>query len=388
MARVFGDLELRNLKQVLKSKRLGWNPNGMVTKLDEAFAKYTGAKFGICRNSAMTGLAQAVAISGAGCGDEVICDPLVHFGGIAALSFNCVPRFVDVRYDTYLMDPKEVEKAITKHTKALIVNNLWGLCAELDKLRAICRKKGVFMIEDCAHVIGAKWKGKHAGTYGDIGVFSFQQGKHICTGDGCVMTTNRKDLHHKLYNEWAFKGESPSFLTLNFRMTEVTAAVGLGQLQRFPEYLKQYNKVLEIYNEAIADCVWLRNRTVPKPADQAGYNWACLWEGDKHGLCYDTFKKIAAEEGLSFYYEFTERPAQTFDVFRKSTAYHKDDCPVRCPLYKGKYRVEDTETPVAAEILKRIMMMGCIEVPVEYARGRAKAIRKTIKRMESEGNQK
>lgn len=383
MARVFGDKELKNIRQVFKSKRLGWVPDGMVTKLDEAFARFTGAKYGICRNSAMTALAQAVAISGAGCGDEVICDPLVHFGGIAAMSFNCVPKFVDVRYDTYLMDVEEVKKAITKHTKALIVTNLWGLCAESDKLRALCRKRNIFMIEDCAHVIGAYWKGRHAGTYGDVGCFSFQQGKHICTGDGGVMITNRKDLHHKLYNEWAFKGESPSFLTLNFRMNEVTAAVGLAQLERFPKYLEQYNACLEIYNEAIADCKWLRMRTVPKAAKQAGYIWACLWEGDKAGLDYAKFKALATKENVRFYYNFTERPAPTFDVFRVSTAYHKPDCPVRCPFYKGDYRIEKAHLPVATEILKRIMLLGCIEVPLEVARRNAKAIRRIIAQMES-----
>jgi len=383
MARVFGDKELRNIREVFKSKRLGWVPDGMVSRLDKAFARYTGAKFGICRNSAMTALAQAVSISGAGCGDEVICDPLVHFGGVAALSFNCVPKFVDVRYDTYLMDVDEVKKAITKHTKALIVTNLWGLCAELDKIRALCKKHHIFMIEDCAHVIGAYWKGKHAGTYGDIGCFSFQQGKHICTGDGSVMTTNRKDLHDKLYNEWAFKGESPSFLTLNFRMNETTAAVGLGQLERFPQYLKQYNACLAIYNEAIADCKWLRSRTVPKAAKQAGYNWACLWEGDKHGLDYAKFKKLGAQEGVPFYYNFTERPAPTFDVFKKSTAYHVPDCPVRCPFYKGSYRIEKAHLPVAAEILNRIMLLGCIEVALPRARQLAGGIRRVIAQMES-----
>ena len=382
MARVFGDKELRRIHEVFKSGQLGWVENGMVTKLDQAFAAFTGAKYGICRNSAMTGLAQAVAISGAGCGDEVICDPLVHFGGVAALSFNAVPRFVDVKPDTYLMDPREVEKAITKHTKALIVTNLWGLCAELDKIRAICRKHGIFMIEDCAHVIGATWKGKHAGTYGDVGVFSFQQGKHICTGDGCVMITNRQDLHHKLYNEWAFRGESPAFLTLNFRMNEVTAAVGLGQLERFPGYLKQYNAVLAIYNEAIADCRWLKNRHVPRAAGQVGYNWACLWEGDKVGLCLDRFKALCAEEGVPAGFHFTERPAPTFDVFRGSTAYHKDDCPVRCPLYKGRYRIEKATLPVAADVLNRLMNMGIIEVPISEARQRAKKLRRVIAKME------
>ncbi len=384
MARVFGETDVRYLKRVLKSKHLGWRDGGMVTKLDAAFAAFTGAKYGICRNSAMTALAQAVAISGAGCGDEVICDPLVHFGGVAALSFNCVPRFVDVRYDTYLMDVAEVAKAVNRHTKALIVTNLWGLCADLDKLRAICRRHGIFMIEDCAHVIGATWKGRHAGTYGDIGVFSFQQGKHVCTGDGCVMVTNRRDLHHKLYTEWAFKGESPSFLTLNFRMNELTAAVGLAQLERFPRYLQEYDANLAVYNEAIADCRWLRSRTVPKQAKQAGYIWACLWEGDKHGLKLDRFKALCRQEGVRMGFHFTERPAIRFDIFRKSSAYHVDDCPVRCPFYKGSYRPEKAKLPVATEILNRVMTCGLIEQPPAKVRANARNLRRVIRRMEDE----
>jgi perosamine synthetase len=384
MARVFGDKELKYLSEVLESKHLGWRQGGFVTKLDEAFARFTGAKFGICRNSAMTALAQAVSISGAGCGNEVICDPLVHFGGVAALSFNCIPRFVDVRRDTYLMDPAEVEKAVTRHTRALIVTNLWGLCAELDKIRAICRRHGIFMIEDCAHALGARWKGRHAGTWGDVGVFSFQQGKHICTGDGGIMITNHKDLHHKLYNEWAFKGESPSFLTLNFRMNELTAAVGLAQLERFPAYLKEYNDNLKRYNEAIEGCAWLRARTVPREAEQAGYIWACLWEGDKVGMSYERFKNIAQEEGVRFYYNFTERPAHTFPIFRTSTAYHKKDCPIRCPFYKGSYTPAKSKTPVAADILNRVMLKGCVEADPNQVKKDCAAIRRIIKRMETE----
>jgi dTDP-4-amino-4,6-dideoxygalactose transaminase len=198
------------------------------------------------------------------------------------------------------------------------------------------------------------------------------------------MVTNNKDLHHKLYNEWAFKGESPSFLTLNFRMNELTAAVGLAQLERFPAYLKEYNDNLARYNEAIAGCKWLRMRTVPERAVQAGYIWACLWEGDKHGLDYDRFKKIAAEEGVGFYYNFTERPAHTFPIFRTSTAYHVPDCPVRCPFYKGRYRIEKAKTPVAADILNRVMLKGVVEADPAFVKKDCKAISRVIKRMESE----
>ncbi len=378
MARVFDDLELKYVKEVLDSRQLGWAEGGMVTRFEQAFAQKLGVKHAIGRNSAMTALAQAVSVSGAGTGTEVLCDPIVHFGGVAALYFNAVPRFVDVRYDTYLMDPESVRANITERTKALIVTNLWGLCAELDEIRKICDEHGIFMIEDCAHNIGSYWKGKHAGSYGDLGCFSFQQGKHLTTGDGCMMTTNREDLFYKLYHEWAFSGESPAFLTLNFRMNEVTAAIGLAQLSRVDGYIQEYTESLHTLNEAIKDCQWLRPRHVPKEAVQSGYIWVCTWEGDKHGLSYERFQEVAKEVGAPLRFGFTGAPAYTFDVFKGSTAYHVPDCPVRCPFYKGDYRYRDGLCPTAEDLIPRLVMSGLIEVSPDDVKRRADLLRKAI----------
>lgn len=379
MARVFGEPELANIKKVLDSGKLGWVEGGMVTALDKAFAKKVGARFGISRNSAMTALAQAVAVSGAGTGCEVLCDPIVHFGGVAALSFNTVPRFVDIRYDTYLMDPASIRANITDRTKALIVTNLWGLCAELDEIRRICDEHKIFMIEDCAHNMGSSWKGRHAGTYGDLGVFSFQQGKHLPTGDGGVMVTNREDLHHKLYNEWAFSGESPAFLTLNFRMNEITAALALAQLDRVDGYIAEYDRNLAMLDEAIAGCRWLRRRTVSKDAKHSGYYWACLWEGDKHGLKLEDLKRVAAETKAPLRFGFTGRPAYTFDVFKGSTAYHEPDCPVRCPFYKSDYRYREGLCPTAEDLIWRIVNSPVLEVPADTMKRNVESIRKVIR---------
>jgi len=381
MARVFGDLELQYLKEVLDSGRLGWyhEENSMTTRLEEAFAKKVGAKFGITRNSCMTALAQAVAVSGAGTGYEVICDPIVHFGGVAALEFNAVPRFADVKYDTYLMDPDSVRANISDKTKALIVTNLWGLCAELDEIREICDEHDIFMIEDCAHNMGSYWKGEHAGTYGDLGCFSFQQGKHLPTGDGGMMVTDREDLYYKLYHEWAFGGESPAFMTLNFRMNEMTAAVGLAQLQRVDGYIEEYTQSLNILNEAIADCQWLRNRHVPEEAVQPGYIWTCTWEGDKHGLDYDRFKEVCQEIGLPVRFGFTGAPAYAFDIFKVTTAYRHPECPVRCPFYESDYRYHEGLCPVAEDLIPRLVASGVVEAPPDEVKKRADLLREVIK---------
>jgi perosamine synthetase len=381
VARVFGAPELANLKKVLDSGQLGWADGGMVTALDKAFARKVGTRFGVARSSAMTALAQAVAVSGAGTGYEVLCDPIVHFGGVAALSFNAVPRFVDVRYDTYLMDTASLRANITDRTKALIVTNLWGLCAELDEIRRICDEHRIFMIEDCAHNMGSTWKGQHAGTFGDLGVFSFQQSKHLPTGDGGMMVTNRQDLHHKLYNEWAFSGESPAFMTLNFRMNELTAAVALAQLDRVDGYIAEYDRNLAAMDRVIAGCRWLRQRSVPKEAKHSGYIWACLWEGDKHGLKLDDFRRIAAEHKAPLRFGFTQKPAYTFDIFKGSTAYHQPDCPVRCPFYKSDYHYRDGLCPTAEDLIWRIINAPVLEVPPDQMKRNAEAFSKAIRAM-------
>lgn len=380
MARVFGDLEATYLREVLDSGRLGWyhEKNSMTSRFEEAFAKKIGARFGVARNSCMTALAQAVAVSGAGTGSEVICDPLCRFAGIAALDSNAVPRFADVKYDTYVMDPASVRANITDRTKALIVTNLFGLCAELDEIREICNEHGIFMIEDCAHSIGSYWKGRHAGSYGDLGCFSFQQSKQLTTGDGGMMVTDREDLYYSLYHEWAF-GQSPVFMTLNFRMNEVTAAVGMAQLQRVDGYLDEYGEGLRVMNEVIADCRWLRNRTVPEEAVQSGYIWACTWEGDKQGLDYGRFKQVVQELELPLGYGLNVgEVAYQGDIFKVSTVYGHPDCPTRCPFYESDYRYEDGLCPVAEDLNPRILMLGLVGVSEDVVKRRAELLHKAI----------
>ena len=177
-------------------------------------------------------------------------------------------------------------------------------------------KHGIFMIEDCAHNMGSYWKGTHAGSFGHLNCFSFQQGKHLPTGDGGMMTTDSEELYEKLYNEWAFSGESPAFLTLNFRMTEMTAAVGLGQLQRLDGYIEEYSAGLQVMDAAISDCDWLQARYVPESAVHSGYIWTCTWEGDKAGLDYDRFKQVVQEIEAPLRFGFTGAPAYTFDIFK------------------------------------------------------------------------
>ena len=386
MIRTYDDLELGYVKEVLERGQLGWiTPGGMQEQFEKAFAKFVGAKVAMSRNNAMNGLAEAISVSGAGAATEVLCDPIVHFGALAAVWFNAVPRFVDVEYDTYNMDPESLLANITDLTRAVIVTHHWGYPARIDEIRQICDEHGLFLIEDCAHAVGCYYQGKHVGTFGDLGVFSFQEFKQLSTGDGGMSITNDEALADKMRNVWCFSGESPAFMTLNWRMNEVTAAIGLAQLQRVQGYLDNvYNVTLGILNDAIKGCAWLKTRAVLPGSQVAGYWWACTWEGDKHGLSYDRFKQLNEELKIGLRFGFNQTPPYEFEFFRGSTVYKHPDCPIRCPyyVYKSDYRYVQGLTPVTEDLMPRLVTAGLIFLEVAQAREMAEKLHEAIYLME------
>lgn len=386
--RQLGSLEMKYLARVMKGETLSdyISEDSMTRKFEAAFARKIGVKKAMAKNSAMSGLCEAVSVSGAGPGFEVICDPIVHFGGLAAIFFNAVPRFADVKRDTYNMDPDSLLANITPLTKAVIVTHLWGQSAEIDTIAQICRDKGIFLIEDCAHAIGSTWKGKHVGRFGDLGVFSFQEFKQLSTGDGGMSVTNNEDLFDKMRNAWWFSGESPKFMYLNYRMNEVTAAVGMAQLQKVDRITEgTYNKTLAILNKAIAGCEWLKPRSVPKQAHMSGYWWSCTWEGDKYGLSYDKFKKLSEKLKIGLRFGFNQFPAYEFPFFRESTAYRTHpDCPIRCPFYtaRSNYRYTWRLTPVCERLMPRLITVNLIFLSIKTAQELAGRLQDATQKME------
>jgi perosamine synthetase len=387
--RTLGEPELTYLNEVLRGGVLSnyIGETSMTRRFEEAFAKKVGIRKAMAKNSAMSGLVEAVSVSGAGPGYEVVCDPIVHFGALAALYFNAVPRFADVQRNTYNMDPDSLLANITPLTRAVIVTHLWGQCAQIDTIAAICRDRGLFLIEDCAHTMNSTWRGKHAGTFGDLGVFSFQEFKQLSTGDGGMTVTNNEEIFEKMRGMWWFSGESPQFLSLNFRMNEMTAAVGLAQLEKVDSIINgTYNQTLHMLNEAIDGCEWLWPRHIPTEAGVSGYWWSCTWEGDKRGLSYEKFKQIAEEEDIGLRFGFNLYPAYEFPIFRESTAYRtQPDCPVRCPFYasKSNYRYTWGLTPVTEDLMQRLITVNLIFLSIPGAARMANLIKRAINRMES-----
>lgn len=252
---VWGKEEERALLEVLHSGV--WSYNGpKETEFNRLFAEFTGVKHAICTVNGTLTMQIALEALGIGVGDEVIVPGLTWQATAATvIDVNAVPILVDVSEDTWCIDPKEIEKAITPRTKAIIPVHLYGAFADMDAIMAIAKKHDLYVIEDCAHKHGGEWNGKKAGSIGDIGSFSYQLSKHLTAGEGGSVTTNSTELAERLdalrncgrrpeaaILEGVDKGagdygdDDGNFIQSgNLRITEFQAAILIEGLKRLPQ---------------------------------------------------------------------------------------------------------------------------------------------------------
>jgi dTDP-4-amino-4,6-dideoxygalactose transaminase len=373
----FGQEEILNLTKVIES---GWfcdKRGGFMDQFREDFAKTLGTKHAITGATAMLLMQAIPGAIGAGAGDEIICDPVVQFHGIACLHNNIVPVWADVRPDNFLMDPASVEARITERTKAIWVTHLWGYPAEVDKLREIADRHGIYLLEDCAHTMLAEYKGRKLGTWGHIGTFSFNMGKQLPTGEGGMAITDDDRLAREINKRIIF-GESPEVLSSNYRMTEFQAAVGVAQLQKVPGYLKEYRESRKILDEAIAGCTWLDPRQEAPGSVVAPYFWSCLFYGERRDINYAVFKAALRQAGGRFGTGFLQRPAYLYNIFRNPNAYGNKGCPYNCGHYTGVVDWKAGLCPVAEDVIPRLVHTSNM-VSTEVAAKQAAALKEAIR---------
>ena len=218
----------------------------MVRRFEAEFSKKFDVPYSISVNSATSGLSAALGAAGIGPGDEVITT-CMSFSATATsiLLFNSIPVFVDVDMNTFCLNPAQVEQAISPKTKAILVVHLLGNAADMDAIMSIARQYNLIVIEDCAQAPGTKYKGRYVGTIGDAGIFSFQETKNMMTGEGGMVITRDPDLARKMRlirnhgesipdDTWS-DDSLVNIVGMNFRMTELTAALGIAQLDKLDE---------------------------------------------------------------------------------------------------------------------------------------------------------
>lgn len=240
---VYDRQDARALQRVLASRNWGGYPfpNERALRFAQAFARFQGAKYGLAVANGTIAIEIALKAVGIAPGDEVIVPAYTWEGTVGPiLLLNAVPVFVDIDPDTYCIDPRLIESAITARTRAVLPVHL-GMCfADLDAIGRVARKHKLAVIEDCAHAHGGRWRRKGAGARGDLGCFSFQSSKLMTSGEGGAVITSKLEYFERAqsYTNCGRASATDHFrhrlIGFNYRITEFQAALLEGQLRRLP----------------------------------------------------------------------------------------------------------------------------------------------------------
>ena len=335
----FDEAERKALNQVLES-RVWWRTPGTRTlEFEQAFARFHGARHGIAVTNGTAALEVTMAALGIGAGDEVIVPDFTFVATASAVLFaNALPVLVDVRPDTYGIDPELAEAAITPRTKAIIAVHMGGHPADLDALTDLARRKNIALIEDSSHAHGSEWRGKRIGTYGVAGTFSFQASKLMTAGEGGMITSNddtfernARSVHDcgRMPGEWFY---SHFVYGSNYRLSEWQGAVLMAQLGRLDGQTRRRHQNSRVLDRELSKIPGITPQKLDERCTRNG-QYAYIFHVDKNefaGISTDRFIEAMNEEGIpnqASYPPLHELPMFRNDEYRKclSGAQAKED---------------------------------------------------------------
>jgi dTDP-4-amino-4,6-dideoxygalactose transaminase len=257
--RTFGAEEIAAVTEVLESGTLITTKGKFGKLLEESFAKRLGVKYAYACNSGSAAVHVAVAAINPNPGDEIITTSITDMGALTPIIFQgAIPVFCDVDPKTLNVTAETIEKALSEKTRAIIVTHLFGNPCEMKAIMELADSKGIPVIEDTAQSFLAECDGKYVGAIGKIGAFSFQQGKHMTTGEGGIVVTDDDEIARRMYlfinKAWGYGDANPDhyFASLNYRMTELQAALAYEQLKKLDACVEQRQRMARLLDEKLA----------------------------------------------------------------------------------------------------------------------------------------
>ena len=274
---VWDEHERANLLAVLEAGGWWQGDGDAASTFAAELAHYQGARHGLALTNGTHALEAALAACDIGEGDEVIVPGLTFVASATAvLAVNATPVLVDIDPDTLCLDPEAAEAAITPRTRAIVVVHVAGAAADLDAIVDLCRRRGLRLIEDCAHAHGTTWRGRGVGSWGDVGCFSMQRSKLMTAGEGGALVCNDEQLRDLAWSyadcgreagEWFYHHVRYGS---NLRMTEWQGAVLRAQLARYPAQLRRRDENAAALDLAIAEVPGLRPQRLDPRMDVDG----------------------------------------------------------------------------------------------------------------------
>ncbi len=313
-----GEQELIYVTDCVKS---GWisSLGEYVRNFENQFARYCDTRYGVATFNGTVALHLLLATLNLAAGDEVIVPSLTFVATANAVRYTgATPIFVDSERQTWNIDPRAVESAITPRTKAIIAVHLYGHPADMDALRAIADKHHVFLLEDAAEAHGARYKGRRVGSLGDAAIFSFYGNKIITTGEGGIVVTNNQAWAERAFfleNQGRYN-DNPYFhpeLAYNYRMTNIQAAIGLAQLERIDQLLAIRQRNAAHYQRRLASVAGLTLPPAMAWAENVYWMYSVIIE-DEFGLPRDAVRARLRAENIDtrpFFY-----PVHTLPMYQ------------------------------------------------------------------------
>ena len=273
---IVGKEEITVVTSILKNGALtsAANQGGKhVQNFEKSVSSFVKSKYAIAVNSGTAALQAALYALDIKNGDEVLVPSFTFVATAnAVVSTGAKPVFVDILKENYTMDPDDLEKKITKKTRAIIPVHLYGNIADVDRLAEISKKYNLPIIEDSAQSLGSKYKGKHSGTFFEMGCFSMYPAKVMTAGEGGFIVTNNKKLRDKLLmirNHGMVHGYDTKIFGLNFRLPEINAAIATVQMKKLPNFLKIRKQNAELLSKLLSDL----KVTLPHQRKNENVNW-------------------------------------------------------------------------------------------------------------------
>lgn len=314
---VFGrpTIEEPEIAEVVDSLRKNWLGTGpKVARLERDFAAYKGVPQAVAVHSCTAALHLSILAAGLKPGDEVITTPLTFCATVnAILHAGAKPVLADVDRATMNIDPERIEAAITPRTRAILPVHFAGRPCDMDALTDLTRRRGLVMVEDCAHAIETEYKGRKAGTFGDFGCFSFYATKNITTGEGGMVLTRDEEqaarikmlaLHGMSKDAWkrfsdeGYKHYSVVELGFKYNMMDLQAAIGLHQLPRIEAWLQRRAEIWQAYDKAFADLPVERPAAPQANTRHALHLYTLLIDETRAGITRDNFLSAMTAHGI------------------------------------------------------------------------------------------
>lgn len=364
--------DIESVSKVLESPYLTTGPK--VEEFERALCKLTGAKYSVVISSGTAALHAACYAAGITSGDEVITTPIT-FAASANSVLYCggMPIFADINPETWNIDPKEIEKKISKKTKAVIAVDFTGQAVELEEIKAICKRYNLILIEDASHAIGTKYKGVYVGGISDLTTFSFHPVKTITSGEGGAILTNNQELYDKiklfrshgitrdsnLMTQSSFNGYNEQIeLGYNYRMTDFQAALGISQLGKLKRFSARRNEIVNKYNDAFLQIPQIIIQKEISESDTTRHLYIIRIKSDSLEVDRnEIYKALNAENiGLQVHY----LPVYYHPYYQK-LGYKKGICPVAEALYEEiitiplYYSLSDEDVNSVIEAVKKVI---------------------------------